>query len=130
MEDKNRNLNMSVQSSLSIRGGQVPGPLGTPKPMAVFAYLLNELHTSSAKVIPILRPNSYATAIPISPGKQFVVTFSGFPKHDIPLPLNVLHYSICVPVHYYLLLCTRLCTSLQQSPPFTFYAICSKLASK
>ena len=84
--------------------------------MAGFVYLLNEPHTSSAKVIPILRPNSYATAFPISPGKQqFVVTFSGFPKHNIPLPLNV--HSICISVQYYLLLCT----CLQR-----VYILCSK----
>lgn len=115
---------MSIQSSLSIWGGLVPGPPGTSKPMAVFVYLLNEPHTSSAKVIPILRPNSYATAFPISPGKQqFVVTFSGFPKQDIPLPLNVLHYRICISVQYYVALHQIMHVSTAVS---TVYILCSK----
>ena len=108
LEDKNRNLNVNTVIPQYLRGTGSRNSRDTKTNGWIClsaertSHFICKRHTYfKTQLICHCFPN-------FSWQQQFVVTFSGFPKHNIPLPLNVLLYSICISVQYYLLLCTCL----------------------
>ena len=96
LEDKNRNLNVNTVIPQYLRGTGSRNSRDTKTNGWIClsaertSHFICKRHTYfKTQLICHCFPN-------FSWQQQFVVTFSGFPKHNIPLPLNVLLYSICI----------------------------------